>query len=294
MAHVAPANSEGFVTHIYAWRNTESQANEERLITGGGEDSEKTSRLTALGIEKAEKLAKKVVETCKLDVIYSSDLTRAYKVAEAVQRKFLEVGTTVKIIPSKQLREIMHGEYELMDSRERNRLSAERIDAILDQELASPGDKDPLLLWKIHPITQRRALNNPVPIDVASYIESGKTDPETTYELYIRAIAEFSKIASENPNKTVGICTHGIILTALIDAQDENAEGLFRALYHGSKIARNDRTVVSPPTKVDNCDMLHFTYDPRTNKLHFVKRVGAFDFFGRCFNCYAEGSTRHR
>jgi broad specificity phosphatase PhoE len=268
--------SDSFFTDLYVFRNTETQANAERLITGGAEDSEKTLMLTPAGLEKANQLARKIVANYDLDVIYSSDLARAWKVAEAVQEAFAGIGKTVEIIPNKQLREILHGRYELMHSSIRNAMSTELIEQILNEQFANKEGptQDKLLLWKFHPITKRRALDDAQPIDVAEYIRSGQTEPETVYELYVRAIAEFIKIASENSGKTIGIATHGIILSALVDALDDNSSAFYFAPYWGSQINRRidekDMIIVAPPAKINNCDLLHFRYNSHTNELNYL------------------------
>ena len=92
---------DGKTTEIYLIRHGESQANERDVFLGHGDLD-----LTEKGKKQAE-LTAEYLKDCHFDVIYSSDLLRAYHTAEATAKK---VG--LPIIKAERLREIDAGEWD--------------------------------------------------------------------------------------------------------------------------------------------------------------------------------------
>ena len=92
---------DGKTTEIYLIRHGESQANERDVFLGHGDLD-----LTEKGKKQAE-LTAEYLKACHFDVIYSSDLLRAYHTAEATAKK---VG--LPIVKDERLREIDAGEWD--------------------------------------------------------------------------------------------------------------------------------------------------------------------------------------
>jgi len=88
---------------IYLIRHGESKANEKNLFLGHGDLD-----LTELGIEQAKKTAK-YLKTVNADVIYSSDLLRAYNTAKQTANLI-----NLPIVTDKGLREIDCGEWDFV------------------------------------------------------------------------------------------------------------------------------------------------------------------------------------
>lgn len=88
---------------IYLIRHGESKANEKNLFLGHGDLD-----LTELGIEQAKKTAK-YLKTVNADVIYSSDLLRAYNTAKQTANLI-----NLPIFTDKGLREIDCGEWDFV------------------------------------------------------------------------------------------------------------------------------------------------------------------------------------
>ena len=88
-------------TVLYLVRHGESQANEKNIFLGHGDLdlSEKGKKQAALTAD--------YLKNCDLDVIYASDLSRAYHTAEATAKK---VG--LPIVKDERLREIECGEWD--------------------------------------------------------------------------------------------------------------------------------------------------------------------------------------
>ncbi len=91
----------GKTTEIYLIRHGESQANEKDVFLGHGDLD-----LTEKGRKQAE-LTAEYLKDCGLNVVYSSDLLRAYHTAEATAKK---VG--LPIIKDERLREINAGKWD--------------------------------------------------------------------------------------------------------------------------------------------------------------------------------------
>ena len=86
---------------IYLVRHGESQGNLTRNFLGHTDLD-----LTEMGYKQAE-CAAKYFENIHIDMVYSSDLQRAFHTAEAVAKT-----KGLKVIPSKKLREIFAGDWE--------------------------------------------------------------------------------------------------------------------------------------------------------------------------------------
>ena len=90
------------MTTIYMIRHGESKANEKDVFIGHTD-----LELTELGKKQAEMTAAYLLKTVKPDVIYSSDLKRAYHTAEVTAQKYgMEIRT------EQGIREIYAGEWE--------------------------------------------------------------------------------------------------------------------------------------------------------------------------------------
>ena len=124
--------------------------------------------LSELGLLQAEKTAKYILENHKIDIIYSSDLKRAYSTALPVSKM-----TGLEIIPDTRLREIYAGEWEGMKFED----IAEKF----------PEDRS---LWKS---------------DIAN---SRPTDGESVREIAARILARLTEIGNENNGKTVLVTFH--------------------------------------------------------------------------------------
>jgi broad specificity phosphatase PhoE len=263
-------------THFYAWRNTETVADLERRIKGGTGETEKTLQVTEEGFRKASELAQRVIDCgIDLDCIYASDLQRAKVVAEAVQSAYQGIERNVPLEFNMQLREIVHGPFEGMLAEDRNRISAEYIDQILDQALASNEKNDPSYLWRFHPITKEWVGRDVKPIELADYIQQPEVKAETILGLYKRGIVELWKIANIHPGQKIGIGTHAIFLSSLrswceFNQKPESERPVFLAPYWGTEIQREGKSVVSAPAKVGHCDLLHFIYDHEAGEFSFA------------------------
>lgn len=92
---------------IYLTRHGESKWNVLKKVQG-----QKNIDLTHKGISQAEKLANRL-KNDKIDIIYSSDLSRAYETAKIVGDK-----NNINIIKLKELREIKFGPWEGLSKEE--------------------------------------------------------------------------------------------------------------------------------------------------------------------------------
>ncbi len=149
-------------TQIYLIRHGQSQGNFRKAFLGHTDLD-----LTEMGHQQAENVAK-FLEDKKVDVIYSSDLIRAYNTAvHTAEMKGME------IIKNRNLREIYAGEWENHTFDELRELYAESFGH-----------------WSEDIGTSR--------------CDGG----ESALELQARISEEITRIAQENPGKTVFIFTH--------------------------------------------------------------------------------------
>lgn len=151
------------MTKFILVRHGQSEANRLGLFAGHSDFP-----LSDLGLLQAEKTAEYILAHHTVDVIYSSDLKRAYSTALPVSKR-----TGIEIIPDTRLREIFAGEWESMPFSE----IAEKF----------PEDRT---LWKN---------------DIAN---SRPTDGESVRELADRILTRLTEIGEENCGKTVLITFH--------------------------------------------------------------------------------------
>ena len=164
-------------TTLYLIRHGESEGNKLRTFLGHSDRD-----LTPLGYEQAEKVGA-YLRDFPIDVIYSSDLSRAYHTALPTARaKGLEV------ICSRNLREIFAGEWE-------NRPFAE-----LKTKFADDYD-----VW-LRDIGNARCTNG-----------------EAVAELAARILSELVRIVGENEGKSIAIFTHATPIRALKTLFDDGA-----------------------------------------------------------------------
>lgn len=198
--------SSPYVTIIKAWRHGQTEANKNNLLCGGGnDDPEGIKALNEEGKKQANELAQRVVESGDLNVIYSSDLSRALDTAGAVLSAYERKGKKLELRTSKQLREILHGKLELTDGKVRREAAIARIQEMLacNELQLTPNEElyDPFRFWKIHPQVSNAEIVQEEIVDVEDYINRGETRPETQYKLYRRINQEFIRIAKENLGK---------------------------------------------------------------------------------------------
>jgi probable phosphoglycerate mutase len=149
-------------TNIYLIRHGESEGNRLRFFLGHSDLD-----LTEKGHEQAERTAE-FLDSINADVIYSSDLKRAYNTAlHTAKRKGME------IIKSKNLREVFAGEWE-------NRSFDELLIEYKDEYSVFRDN-----IGRAHP-----------------------TGGESVAELQTRFVSELKRIALENEGKSVLVFTH--------------------------------------------------------------------------------------
>ena len=151
------------MTKFILVRHGQSEANKKGLFAGHSDFP-----LSELGLLQAEKTAEYILENHKIDIIYSSDLKRAYSTALPVSKR-----TGIEIIPDTRLREIYAGEWEAMKFED----IAEKF----------PEDRT---LWKN---------------DIAN---SRPTCGESVREIAARILSRLTEIGDENDGKTVLVTFH--------------------------------------------------------------------------------------
>lgn len=153
------------------------------LIRHGTTDSNKTGKfqgtmdtpLNSLGLLQAEKLGERF-SSVPIDVLYSSDLTRAFQTAQAISK-----ACNMKIIKMPQLREINLGAMEGKTAEENKILFGEIVDALQ----ANP----------------------------AGFCAP---DGESARDVYDRMSTAIGKIVAENPGKTIAVVSHGYAIQMYI------------------------------------------------------------------------------
>lgn len=124
--------------------------------------------LTEIGLQQAEKTAEYVIQNYTIDKIYASDLKRAFKTAQTVGEKL-----NMDVVPCRELREIYAGEWEG-----------------LPFETLQRDHKEAYGLWLS---------------DIGNSVCTGG---ESVKELGDRILHALTKIAEENPGKTVLVGIH--------------------------------------------------------------------------------------
>lgn len=158
------------MTRLVITRHGQSLANAQCRFAGHSDFD-----LSELGHRQAQMAAEYICRNEKIDVIYSSDLSRAYNTAVPTSKML-----GMEIITTEELREIFAGEWEGMTT----------------DELAVKYQKD-FGIWK------------------NQYAASRPTGGESTAEVYHRVIKTISRIAENHDGKTVMISTHATLVRAL-------------------------------------------------------------------------------
>ena len=158
------------MTRLVITRHGQSQANAEYRFAGHSDFD-----LSELGRRQAERTADYICENEKIDVIYSSDLSRAYNTALPTAKRL-----GLEIIPTEELREIFAGEWEGMTT----------------AELAEKYPED-FGVWK------------------NDYASSRCTGGESVAEVYRRVTKTVAKIAQRHDGETVMLSTHATLVRAL-------------------------------------------------------------------------------
>ena len=158
------------MTKLILIRHGESEANRHDVFAGWIDPD-----LQEKGVKQAECTARYIVSNYKVDMIYSSDLKRAYKTAECLA-KLLDID----VIREAGLREINGGKWEGM-----------KFDEIAS---AYPNEYN---IW-LNYIGKSACVNG-----------------ETVVQLGKRVITALTQIADENDGKTVVIATHATPIRAM-------------------------------------------------------------------------------
>ena len=157
-------------TEIYLIRHGESLGNLRGQFQGQTDWD-----LTELGYKQAE-CAAKVFDNIHVDVVYASDLQRAFHTAETVAKR-----KNLPTIPERGFREIYAGEWE-------GRPFAELKDAYPES----------FTIWRN---------------DIGRSRPDGG---ESVAELYVRVKATLDRVCAENPGKTLVIGTHAVPIRVLM------------------------------------------------------------------------------
>ena len=151
------------MTEILLIRHGQSVSNLEKYFTGSADIP-----LTELGRTQARQTAEYISAHYKVDVVYASDLSRAFETGKAVADLF-----GLPVIPDKSLREIFAGQWERVH--------------FVDLEKRFP---ETFKVWQT---------------DVGNAHPDGG---ESVAQLQQRILESVTRIARENDGKTVVIATH--------------------------------------------------------------------------------------
>lgn len=268
------------LTDFYIWRHGETEANKENLLSGGApelhSDIEFWSKMTSLneqGKQQAIELGSIVVNKCALDVIYTSDLSRAYETASSVVDAYKLAGQSIVLHANVQLREVLHGKFELTSAKVRNEAGLLLLTQLLEKDVDSSYDK--FSAWKIHPLASpdqtidETCLVDGV-VDVNRYLETKEANPETPWQLFNRIKVELIKIAKEHPQEKVGISSHGAVLATLLEGLNKEFSGTYLPPHYNGTEIRNGDKVIPAAVKVKNCALIHLQYDDATGELRII------------------------
>ena len=270
------------ITDIYVWRHGETNANTGHLTAGGSPELYPNfpycAAMTALneqGKKQADNLGSLLVKYA-LDVIYTSDMGRARDTAVAVVNAYRLQGRVVDLNQSMQLREIIHGKYDLISVKDRNEKGKIQLIELLKNASAPTDDK--FLVWKLHALVpQHEIVNGPCMkngiVDVKTYIERKETQPETPWLLFNRISQEITQIAQANLGKKVGISSHGAALETLLLGLDKTLKGTYLPPYYNQEPIYHDDKMIPASIKVKNCDLLHLRYNSDTGELAFIEKI---------------------
>lgn len=159
------------MTRIIMVRHGQSIANAERRFAGHSDFD-----LSELGHKQAAMAAEYLIKNEKIDLIYSSDLLRAYHTATPISEAF-----GIPVQKDEKLREIFAGEWE----------------ALSIEEIAEKYAED-FSVWK----------NN--------YSQSRPTGGESTAEVFERVIPHVLDLAARHEGKTILLATHATVTRAFI------------------------------------------------------------------------------
>lgn len=258
-----------YVTTLVAWRHGETGANKTGVLSGGGpDDTDGLKALNEEGRKQAEELGSLIItKNMALDVVYTSDLSRAIDTANAVLAAFAKSGKSIELRESMQLREILHGQYELTDAKIRKEAAGRLFQSMLE---ADQKDTDKYRFWKVNPLTADVVEQDVV--DVADYIKRGEKKPETPFKLWNRVRAELIRIAQVHPGNTVGLSVHGGVLATLLDGLNKQPKGVYLPPhYHTQEIAEGGKVLMPAAVKVNNCALFVLKYDSKTAQLDLVQ-----------------------
>ena len=157
------------MTRIILVRHGMSKSNEEKTFTGQGD-----SPLNDIGVKQAKLTAKYINENFKPDIVYASDLQRAFRTGEETAKL-----AGVDIIPDKNLREIDAGDWDKMSFTEIMEKFCDDYNTFL------------------HDIGNAKC-----------------TGGESVKHLAKRVTKEIRRIAKDNDGKTVVIATHATPIRA--------------------------------------------------------------------------------
>ena len=158
------------MTRLVITRHGQSIANAERRFAG-----QSNFDLSDMGKAQAELISQYICANEKIDVIYSSDLLRAYNTAMPTAKRL-----GLEIIPTTELREINAGEWE--------GLTAAEIAVEFEEEFS---------VW------------------MNDYANSRCTGGESTAEVYDRVIAIVKRLAEKHDGQTLMLSTHATMVRAL-------------------------------------------------------------------------------
>ena len=158
------------MTRLVITRHGQSIANAESRFAGHSDFD-----LSELGHRQAQLTADYICKNEKIDVIYSSDLKRAYNTARPTAEKL-----GMEIIATEELREIFAGDWESLTT-----------DEIAEKYAEDWG------VWK------------------NSYAASRCTGGESTAEVYRRIVPTVKRIAERHGSQTVLLSTHATVVRAL-------------------------------------------------------------------------------
>ncbi len=274
--------SSNSITDFYIWRHGETKANTESLLSGGApellSDFEYWSKMSSLneqGKHQAIELGSIVVNKCSLDIIYTSDLARAYDTATAVLNAYKLTNRPISLQKDVQLREILHGKFELTSGKVRNEAGQQLLRKLLGEDVNHSYDK--FSAWKLHPlassdqIIDQKCLVNGV-VDVTKYLATKEANPETPWQLFHRIKLELAKIAKEHPDKKIGISTHGAVVATLLEGLNTDFTGTYLPPHYNGIEIRVGEKVIPAAVKVKNCALIHLQYDHASEEFRIISQ----------------------
>ena len=159
------------MTRILLIRHGETWANREKIFAGYTD-----AKLTDVGYEQARRTAKYVISHYDVDVVYASDLQRAFETGKEIADNL-----GIEVIPEIGLREIFGGAWE----------------NVAYEALVNLYPKEYVELW-MRDIGKSRCVGG-----------------ESVVEMGQRVMETITKIALENEEKTVVVATHATPIRAV-------------------------------------------------------------------------------